>query len=158
MLHVPDYRSDSEHISYPQCCCYLIAQSCPTLCDPMDSSTLGFPVLHHFQESAQTHVHWVSDAIQPSYPLSSPFSPAFNLTSPLTWACRPAYLEILEPWYPYTAVLNYLLNTWQSNHQPQIQNMNPDCKRSSYHIIKGTDTSKHNERILTYDFLPEWGE
>ena len=47
-------------------------QSCPTLCDPMDCSTLGFPVLHHFLEIAQTHVHWVGDAIQPSH-LLSPF-------------------------------------------------------------------------------------
>ena len=48
----------------------IVVQSCPTLCDPMDCSTPGFPVLHHLLELAQTHVHWVSDAIQPSYPLS----------------------------------------------------------------------------------------
>ena len=48
----------------------IVVQSCPTLCDPMDCSTPGFPVLHHLMELAQTHVHWVSDAIQPSYPLS----------------------------------------------------------------------------------------
>ena len=45
---------------------------------PMDYSIPGFPVLHHLQEHAQTHVHWVSDAIQPSHPLSSPSPPAFN--------------------------------------------------------------------------------
>ena len=45
----------------------------------MDCSTPGFPVLHHFPELAQTHVHWLRDAIQPSFPLSSP-SPAFNLS------------------------------------------------------------------------------
>ena len=49
------------------------------LCDPMDCSTPGFPVLHHLLELAQTHVHWVGDAIQPSHPLSSPSLPAFNL-------------------------------------------------------------------------------
>ena len=49
------------------------------LCSPMDCSALGFPVLCHFPELAQTHVHRVSDAIQPSHPLSSP-SPAFNLS------------------------------------------------------------------------------
>ena len=49
-------------------CCSL-AQSCPTLCDPMDYSTPGFPVLHHLPEFAWTHVHWVDDVIQPSYPL-----------------------------------------------------------------------------------------
>ena len=53
-------------------CCSSVAQSCPTLCNPMDCSTPGFPVLHHLLELAQTHVHQVSDTIQPSHPLSSP--------------------------------------------------------------------------------------
>ena len=52
---------------------------CPTLCDPMDCSTPGFLGLHHLSELAQTHVHRVDDAIQPSRPLSSS-SPAFNLS------------------------------------------------------------------------------
>ena len=56
-----------------------VTQSCPTLCDPMNCSTPGFPVLCYLLEFAQTYVHWVSDAIQPSHPLSSP-SPAFNLS------------------------------------------------------------------------------
>ena len=56
-----------------------VAQSCLTLCDPMDCSTPGFPVLHHLPEVAQTHVCWV-DAIQPSHPLSSPSPLAFNLS------------------------------------------------------------------------------
>ena len=55
-------------------------QSCPTLCDPMDCSMPDFPVLHHLPKLVQTHVHWVSDAIQPSHPLSSPSPPAFNLS------------------------------------------------------------------------------
>ena len=46
----------------------------------MDYSTLGFPVLHHLPEFTQTHIHWVSDAIQPFHPLSSPFPPVFNLS------------------------------------------------------------------------------
>ena len=57
-----------------------VAQSCPTLCDPMDCSTHGFPVHYQFPEFAQTHVHWVGDASQPSHPLSSPSTPAFNLS------------------------------------------------------------------------------
>ena len=56
-----------------------VVQPCPTLCNPMDYSTPGFPVLHHLPELAQTHVHRVGDAIQPSHPLSFP-SPAFNLS------------------------------------------------------------------------------
>ena len=51
-----------------------VLQSCPTLCDPMDCSTPGFPVHHQLPELVQTHVHRVGDAIQPSHPLSSPFS------------------------------------------------------------------------------------
>ena len=57
-----------------------VAQLCPTLCDPMDSSTPVLLVHHQIPEFTQTHVHWVSDAIQPSHPLSSPSLPAFNLS------------------------------------------------------------------------------
>ena len=57
-----------------------VAQLCPTLCDPIDCSTPGLPVHHQLPEFIQTHVHWVSDAIKPSHPLSSPSSPAFNLS------------------------------------------------------------------------------
>ena len=61
-------------------CCCLVAQLCLTLCDPMDCSMPGFPVLQHLLELAQTHVHWVSDVIQPSHPLLSLFPPTFNLS------------------------------------------------------------------------------
>ena len=57
-----------------------VAQSHPTLCDPMDYSTPGFLVHHQLPELAQTHVHQVSDATQSSHPLSSPSPPAFNLS------------------------------------------------------------------------------
>ena len=50
-----------------------VAQLCPTLCNPMDCSTPGFPVHHQLLKLAQIHIHWVGDAIQPSYPLSSLF-------------------------------------------------------------------------------------
>ena len=56
-----------------------VAQSCPTLCDPMDCSTPDLPVHLQLPEFTQTHVHWVGEAIQPFHPLSSP-SPAFNLS------------------------------------------------------------------------------
>ena len=51
------------------CCCCSGAKSCPTLGDPMDCSMPGLPVLHQLQELAHTHVHWVSDAVQPSHSL-----------------------------------------------------------------------------------------
>ena len=52
-----------------------VAQSCPTLCHPMNRSTLGLPVHHHLPEFTQTHVHRVSDAMQPSHSLWSPSPP-----------------------------------------------------------------------------------
>ena len=57
-----------------------VAQLCLTLCDPMDCSTPGLPVHHQLPEFTQTHVHWVSDAIQPSHTLLSPSPPTFNLS------------------------------------------------------------------------------
>ena len=60
----------------PPCCCS-VAQMCLTF---WDCSTPGFPVLHPLPEFAQTHVHWISDAIQPSHPLLSPSPPALNLS------------------------------------------------------------------------------
>ena len=57
-----------------------VAQSCTTLCDPMDCSMPGLPVHHQLVEFTQTHVHHISDATQPSHPLSSPSPPTFNLS------------------------------------------------------------------------------
>ena len=58
----------------------LVAQWCLMLCDPTDCSMPGFPVHNYLLEFVQTHVHWIGDAIQPSYPLSSPSLTAFNLS------------------------------------------------------------------------------
>ena len=69
-------------------CCCPVAKSCLTLCNPMDCSIPGFPILHSLPEFAQTHVHWVGDAIQPSHVLSPPSPPALNLSphqSLLSW-------------------------------------------------------------------------
>ena len=63
--------------------CCSAAKSCPTICNPMDGSTPGSPVLHYLPELAQTHVHWVSDVIQPSHPLSPPSPPTLNLSQHL---------------------------------------------------------------------------
>ena len=57
-----------------------VAQSLLAFCNPMDCSTPGFPVHHQHLELTQTHVHWVSDSIQPSHPLSTPSPPAFHLS------------------------------------------------------------------------------
>ena len=79
------YPNQAELITLPCFHCVKnqitsVVQSCLTLCDPMNCSTPGLPVPHQLPEFTQTHVHRVSDAIQPSQPLSSPSSPA--LTAP----------------------------------------------------------------------------
>ena len=60
--------------------CCLVTQSCQTLRNPLDCSTSGFPVLYYLPEFAQTHIHWVNNAIQPSHPLLSPSPPTLNLS------------------------------------------------------------------------------
>ena len=69
-------------VSYSSCCCACssVAKSCQTLCNPMNCSMPGFPVLHYLLEFAQTHVHCVSNAIQPSHALLAPSPPALNLS------------------------------------------------------------------------------
>ena len=76
LIQIPKFHP-SENSDW-DCCSFTTL--CPTLCDPMDCRTPGFPVLHYLLEFAQTHVHWVSDAIQPSDPLLSPSPPAFSLS------------------------------------------------------------------------------
>ena len=79
MKNISDIKDDRNLYPYCHCCCS-VAQWCLTLCDPMDCSTPGFPVLHHLPELAQTHVHQVGDAIQSSHTPSSPSPPAFSLS------------------------------------------------------------------------------
>ena len=75
-----------------------VAQSCPTLCDPIDCSMTGLPVHHQLLEFTQTHIHLVGDAIQPSHPLSSPSPPTFYFPNirvfsdeSVLWIKRPKY-------------------------------------------------------------------
>ena len=63
-----------------ECCCCSITKSCPILCNPVDYSMPGFPVLHYLQEFSQTHVLWLGDAIQSSHCLSPPFPSALKLS------------------------------------------------------------------------------
>ena len=74
------------------CCCCPVTQSCLTLCDPMDCSTPGSSVLHCLPEFAQIHVHWVSDAIQPSHPLLPTSPSALSLSQD----CLPRWLRQLR--------------------------------------------------------------
>ena len=100
------------------CCnCCSVTQSCPILCNPMDCSTPGIPVPHHLPEFAQTHVHWVSHAIQPSHPLSSPSPPVFNIPSirifsnelalPSSWPKYWSFNFSISPFNEYSGLISF---------------------------------------------------
>ena len=112
------------------------AQSCPTLCDPMNRSTPRLPVHHHLPEFTQTHIHRVSDAIQPSHPLSSPSAPApnpsqhqfFPMSQLFSWGGQsiipskehPGLISFRMDWLDLLAVqgtLKSLLHTTVQKHQ-----------------------------------------
>ena len=80
-----------------------VVQLCLTLCDPMNHSRPGLPVHHQLPEFTQTHVHWVSDAIQPSHPLLSPSPPALNLSQ------HQGLLKWVSPSHQVAKVLEFQL-------------------------------------------------
>ena len=108
-----------------ECLCFQfssVTQSRPTLWDPMDCSTPGFPVHHQLPEFTQTHVHWVSDAIQPSHPLSSPSPPAFNLSQHRVFSSEsvlcirwPKYWSFsfsISPSNEYSGLISFRMDWW----------------------------------------------
>ena len=120
-----------------------VSQSCPTLCKPMDCTTSGLPVHHQFPEFTQTHVHWISDAIQASHPLSSPSPPAFNLSQhqalfnkPILCIRWPKYQSLsfsISPSNEYSGLISFRVNwldllevqgTLESSPAPQFKSIN----------------------------------
>ena len=85
------------------CCCWSVAKSCLPLCHSMDCLTPGFPVLHYLLEFAQTHVHWVGDAIQPSGPYLSPSLPSLHLSH------HQGLFQWVSPSHPVAKVLELQL-------------------------------------------------
>ena len=94
-----------------------VAQSCPTLCDPMNRSTPGLPVHHQLPEFTQTHVHWVSDAIQPSHPLSSPSPLAPNSSQ------HQSLFQWVNSSHEVAKVLEFQL--WHHSFQTNTQDWSP---------------------------------
>ena len=139
-----------------------VAQLCPTLCDPMDCGIPGIPVHHQLPELAQTHIHWVSEAIQPSHPLVSPYPPAFNLSQHqgLFWVSSLHQVaKVLEfqlqhqsfQWTPRTDLLQNGLvgslcsprDSQESSPTPQFQSINSLALSFLY---SPTPTSIHDYR------------
>ena len=99
-----------------------VAQSCPTLCDPMNHRTPGLPVHHQLPEFTQTHVHQVGDAIQPSHPLSSPSPPAPNPSqhqglfqeNPLNFVIHLCVVCLCTFWCSFLLLLLLFYLLWQN--------------------------------------------
>ena len=90
-----------------------VTQSCLILCNPLDWTTPGFPIHHRPPELAQTHVHLVGNAIQPSPPLSSPSLPAFSLSQHqglFQWVRWPKYWSFscnISPFIEYSGLISF---------------------------------------------------
>ena len=128
-----------------------VAQSCVTLCNPMDYSMPGLPAHHQLLEFTQTHVHWVSDVIQPSHPLLSPSPPAFNPSQHqglFKWVSSSYKVaKVLEfqlqhqsfQWTPMTDLLNGLVgspcsprDSQESSPTPQFKSINSSALSFRY--------------------------
>ena len=114
----------------------LVVQLYLTLCDPMDYSMSGFPVLNHFLEFARTHVHWVGDDIQPSHPLSSPSPPAFNLSQhqsfPMSLSPSNEYLALTSRLIDLLAVQGTLVFSSTTVQKYQFFSVQPFLLSSSH--------------------------
>ena len=139
-----------------------VTKSCPTLCNPMDCSAPGFPVHHQHPEVTQTHVHQVSDAIQPSHPLSSPSPPpsifpsirVFSNESTLTirWPKYWRFSFSISPSSEYSGLISFRIDwfdlrtvqgTQESSPTPQFKSINSLALRFLY---SPTLTSIHDCR------------
>ena len=148
-----------------------VAQSCPTLCDPMNRSTPGLTVHHQLLESTQTHVHGVGDAIQPSHPLLSSSPSALNLSKHqgiFQWVSSShQVVKVLEfqlqnqsfQWIPRTDLLqNGLVGSPCSPRDSQESSPTPQFKSISslYQVAKVLEFQLQNQSfqwIVRTDFL-----
>ena len=127
-----------------------VAQSCLTLCDPMDHSILGLPVHHQLPEFTHTHAHWVGDAIQPSHPLLSPSPPALNLSQhqdlfkwvSIRWPKYWSFSFSISPSNEYWGLISFMMDWFdflavqgtlqESLPTPQFKNMVQKRSESSF--------------------------
>ena len=145
-----------------------IAQSCPTLCKPMDCSTPGLPIHHQHREFTQIHAHWVGNAIQPSHPLSSPSPTTFNLSQHqglFQWVSSShQVVKVLEfqlqhqsfQWI-FRTDLNWLVGSPCSPRDSQESSLTPQFKSISFMVLSflysPTLTSIHDYwKIHSFDY------
>ena len=134
---------ENIQVSGTMSCCCVVAKLYLTVCSPMDCSTPGFPVLHHLPEPAQTHVHWLGDAIQWSHPLSSLSPPAsvfpsirvfsnelaLHIRWPKHWSFSISPSMNIQDWFPlewtgWISLQSKGLSSVSSNSSPQFKSIN----------------------------------
>ena len=120
-----------------------VAQSCPTLWDPMDCSMPGFPVHQQVPEPTQTHVHHISDANQPSHPLSSPSPPAFNHSQ------HQGLFQWVSSSHQMAKYWSFSFNISPSNEYSGLISFKIDCL--DFLAVQGTLDTTQN-----FCFLPLW--
>ena len=136
--------------------CCSVTQLCLTLCNPMDCSAPGFPVLHHRSDLARTHIHRVSDAIQPPCLLSSPFPPAFNLSqhqglfqrvsSPQnSWPKYWSFSFSINPSNEYSGLISFRMDWLDllAGRSLDILMRSLDLLSLSLRVFSGTTVQKH---------------
>ena len=138
-----------------------VAQLCLTLCDPMNRSTPGLPVQHQLLEFTETHVHWVSDAIQPSHPLSSPSplapnpsqaSESFPMSQLFAWGGQSTGLSALasflpkksQGWFPSE------WNGWISLQSKELSRVFSNTTVQKHQFFSAQPSSQSNSHIHTW--------
>ena len=121
-----------------------VTQSCPTLCDPMNRSMPGLPAHHHLPEFAQTHVQWVSDAIQPSHSLLSPSPPAFSLSQHQGPCQCPSHQVAPSFWHP--PWLNKACTTRKDSESEWLAKDNPETNP----ITIKPETARHIAKLISW--------
>ena len=148
---------DSLSQGYPQFSS--VVQSCPTLCDPMNHSTPGLPVHHQLPEFTQTHVHRVSDAIQPSHPLSSPSPPAPNpsqhrnlcneSTLHMRWPKYWSFSFSISPSNEYPGLISFRMTGWISLQSKGLSRVFSNTTVQKHQFFGAQLSSQSNSHIHT---------
>ena len=136
-----------------------VAQSCPTLCNPVKHHTPGLPVHHQLPESTQTHVHRIGDAIQPSHPLLSPSPPALNLSQHqgysnesvlcIRWPKYWSFSFNVSPSSEHPGLISFRMDYWISLQSKRLSRVFSNTTVQKHQFFGAQPSSQSNSHIHT---------